>query len=430
VPSSPIVLPGAAEPEVSIVVLLDGSAAMAERCLRAIGAADDRSIACETVLVLNRPGPELEALVRDGTTGARLIVTRANAGAAVGWNLALDVARGARVAVLHEDAEPDAGWLRPLVAALAEHGAGVVGSRLFYGDGRLQSCGWVLCSDGTPLMLDEASAPEAAAAHEPTMADMVSGAAMLIDRDVLRAAGGFDERFHPAVYSDVDICIAAWRQGRPVLSVPTSTARHEAGALDRREDPVLTGPGLRWFLYARNRDRFLAKWGATVRARVAPPVDGTPHAKQATVAAALARLREPVAENGSPPVASREFTATAGLVQADDGTYGLPSEVEARLDAAEEELIREYCAWLAARDATNERELGELRAHIAWRDHELTASRDRVVELERDLAVARDRAAAADAELVALRRDAHTLHLILGGRWWRLRERLRRALRR
>ncbi len=65
-------LPSADNPEVSVIVLLDGAAEMGERCLRAIATADD-AVPCETVILLNDPDPALEDLVRRSTTGGRVI---------------------------------------------------------------------------------------------------------------------------------------------------------------------------------------------------------------------------------------------------------------------------------------------------------------------------------------------------------------------
>jgi O-antigen biosynthesis protein len=257
-------LPSAADPAVSVMVLLDGAVEMGERCLRAIAAADD-AVPVETVVLLNDPDPALENLVRNGTTGAKVVVSRANASVGVGWNLGTAVARAPRIATLHEDTEPDAGWLLPLCEAMTEHGAGAVGSRLYNADGTVQNCGWVLFSDASHMRIDEATAPEVVASSEPTPADMLSGAALLLDREVVEDVGGWDERFYPAIFSDIDISIAMWSRGRLVLSVPASGARHESGAFDRRPSSPLTGPRLRTFLYERHRDRFLAKWGGAVR---------------------------------------------------------------------------------------------------------------------------------------------------------------------
>jgi GT2 family glycosyltransferase len=248
-------LPSAAEPEVSLLIVLDGAAEMAERCLRAVAAG--ASVPCETVILLNDPDPLLEDLVCKGTTGGQVIVSRANAGTGVGWNLGTEVARAPRLATLHEDSEPDAGWLEPLCETMTESGAGAVGSRLYNHDGTVQNSGWVLFSDATVQQINPLSAPDVVAMSEPGPVDLLSSAATLLDREVVRAAGGWDERFQPAVYFDIDISTAAWSQGRSVLSVPASTVRHQSGSLTRRENTPLTGPRLGPFLVERHRASFL-----------------------------------------------------------------------------------------------------------------------------------------------------------------------------
>ena len=147
-------LPSAGDPAVSVIVLLDGAVEMGERCLRAVANADD-SVPFETVILLNDPDPALESFVRTGTRGAKVVLSRANAGPGSGWNLGAEVSDAPRVATLHEDAEPDAGWLAALYKAMDEHGAGAVGSRLYHGDGTVQNCGRVLFSDASHLQIDE-----------------------------------------------------------------------------------------------------------------------------------------------------------------------------------------------------------------------------------------------------------------------------------
>lgn len=411
-----ISLPAAAEPAVSLIILLDGAATMAERCLRAVAAAHDPAIACETVLLLNDPGVELETLVRERTSGARVIIARANAGPAVGWNLAAKLARAPRVATLHEDSEPDAGWLAPLCDAMGEYGAGAVGSRLYNRDGTLQNCGWVLFSDASHMQIDAIDAPEVVAAHKPTPADILSGAAMLIDREALQATGGWDERFHPAVFVDIDISLAIWRQGRLVLSVPASSVRHMSGALDARGDSALTGPRVRSFLFERHRDRFLAKWGAIVRDLEPPPADFDPENARARVQAALQRTRARAEQvragawqpPGPPPSADRRFSGARELsLEREDGAHRLPAEVEAALRASEQEITRDYCRWLSRSEMKALADLAELQRSFVLREQQFA-------ELQ--------------VELASLREAARTLDLVVNGKWWRLRNLIYRAL--
>jgi GT2 family glycosyltransferase len=347
-------LPRADDPEVSVIVLLDGAVEMAERGLRALAAADD-SVASEVVIVLNDPDPELERLARSGTSGATIVLSRANAGPGVGWNLGAAAARAPRLATLHEDSEPQPGWLTPLCETMTETGAGAVGARLFNHDGSIQNCGWVLFADASHWTIDPATAPEVAAATEPTPADMLSGAAMLVDRAAVDAVGGWDERFHPAVFVDIDVSTAIWAQGRPVYSVPASRVIHRSGTFDSRPRSALSGRWLRLFLLERNRGPFIEKWGDRVTDLAPPPADlADPDARAPAVAAALAltrgraaRVRAGGAGEAAPaPQAEARFTGIASPVAESEDLYTLPDALTAALDRAEAELIDEYCRFL------------------------------------------------------------------------------------
>jgi GT2 family glycosyltransferase len=409
-----IELPAAADPAVSVIVLLDGAVEMAERCLGAL-AAHGEEVATETVVVLNDPDPELERFARRSTRGARLVLCRANAGPGVGWNLGAAAARAPRLATLHEDSEPEPGWLPPLLEAMEGHRAGAVGSRLLNGDGSVQNCGWVLFADAAVQPLCDANAAATVAATEPTPADMLSGAAMLVDREAVRAAGGWDERFHPAVFVDIDVSTALWNLGRPVLSVPASRVRHQSFAFDRRRGSALTGPRLREMLLERNRDPFLAKWGPFVTGRAAAPDAADPDAVTAATAAALELTAERAARARAggwrPPLpgarAERRFTGLAEppLVPTAGGMRVAPA-VEAALGEAEAELVAEYCLWLVRREAEDRERLRAVQEALEeWRDHygELQGAHDEL---------------------------ARRLNQILGGRTWRLRSAIMRALRR
>lgn len=396
-----------------MIVLLDGTAEMGERCLRAIADGDD-SVPAETILLLNDPDPALESLARS-TSGAKLVISRANAGPGVGWNLGAAVAKAPRVATLHEDTEPSPGWLAPLVETMTETGAGAVGSRLYNHDGTIQNCGWVLFSDGKHEQINAKTAPEIAAASDPTPADMLSGAAMLMDRKAIDAVGGWDERFQPAVYGDIDISTAMWSRGRLVLSVPTSEVRHLSGAFDTRPNSPLTGPRLRLYLYELHRQRFLDKWGAALGNRGAPPPNLEPASLRLAVEAALVHTNERAKlvrggswkPAGSEPMAERTFTGVAEpVVEESDDVYAVAPPIVEALIEAEHETVGGYCSWLIDREADFFERLHEAGDHI---ENLRTYAAD--LEREHSEAVAR-------------------LDAIHSGRAWRLRTFIHRVLRR
>lgn len=415
-----IELPTPDDPAVSVIVLLDGEVGLAKRCLTALAACEE-TVPFETVLLLNDPDPELERFVRDATRGGRVVLSRANAGPGVGWNLGASVARAPRLATLHEDSEPAADWLAPLMAAMDEHGAGAVGARLYDHDGSVQNCGWVLFADASHQQIDAETAPELVAASEPTPADMLSGAAMLVDREAVEAVGGWDERFHPAVFVDIDVSTALWNLGRPVLSVPASKVRHESHAFDRRGSSPLTGPRLRTVLFERNSVPFLEKWGAFVSGRAAPPDLTDPASVRAAVGAALELTGERAEgvrrPDWSPPRpqarAEARFSNLADppAVPAEEGGFRVAPAIEEALGAAEAELVRDYCLWLVSKEK--------------YEFERLLVAHEELQQWQRD-------GREWEQNLLAIRqeRDQATERLdqILSGKTWRLRTALARLL--
>jgi hypothetical protein len=226
---------------------------------------------------------------------------------------------------------------------------------------------------------------------------------MLLDREAVRAVGGWDERFYPAVFMDIDMSTAMWNHGRLVLSVPASGVRHQSGALGRRQSTALTGPLLARFLFERHRDRFISKWGAAVRGLAPPPADEEPASIRAAVRAALPRTRERAElirsggwrPAGPPARAEHPLTGIPEpVLDAEDGTHTVAAEVDEALDAAELQVVDEYCRWLIAEEKSKTVELWDARMQLQHRDLELADVRRQIEALQsqnQELALTLDR---------------------------------------
>lgn len=70
---------------------------------------------------------------------------------------------------------------------------------------------------------------------EPTKTDWVSGATMMIRREVLDAIGGLDEGYY-TYFDDIDYCFVAAQHGWPTWYVPHSCIVHLAGQTTRVTD--------------------------------------------------------------------------------------------------------------------------------------------------------------------------------------------------
>jgi O-antigen biosynthesis protein len=340
VPVAPIRLPQSDQPQVSIVVLLRADARLAARVLQAIAAAHDHSTDAEVIVVVNTTDRATRTLVSENVIGARAIVRDVNTGTAVGWNLGFEAARGPYVALLHEDSVPEASWLEPLVAALLEHPrAAAAGSRLLHPDGTLQGGGIIAWRDGNVTWLTAQNAPETLAGDVPYPIFHVSSAAMLVDRAVWTAVGGFDERYFPAFRVEVDLGLALWSHGHTVLSVPRSLVRHDLHSTLRGAPSPFRTMTFRRYLQERNRQKFLAKWGAALSFLPAPPeMDSSKFPE--VVEPVLQRLRvrsiEPVSPAVGAPTAARPFT--------EPGAEGL----DRRLEDAHAEVRDGFLAWLVS----------------------------------------------------------------------------------
>jgi len=233
---------------VGIVVVSYKSAALAVDCLRSIAA--ERTGAgphVRCVVIDNASGdePVVAAAIADNGWGdwARVVVAPRNGGFAYGNNLGLkELERDGRVDFVHL-LNPDT-VLRPgAVAALADFlqanpSAGIAGGVFENGDGsewaiafrfpsllgeieqgvRLGLVSRLLARACVPMHMGASAAP----------ADWVSGASMMVKREVFDRVGGLDETFF-LYFEETEFCHRAKRAGYEVWYVPASRVVHIAG---------------------------------------------------------------------------------------------------------------------------------------------------------------------------------------------------------
>ena len=90
-----------------------------------------------------------------------------------------------------------------------------------------------------------------AAGEEPVAVERLAGALMAVRTEVFRRAGGLEEGYF-MYYEDVELCLAAWRQGARVVYLPGVHATHIGGA---------SNTDLTWTLPVKTRSqlRFVAR---------------------------------------------------------------------------------------------------------------------------------------------------------------------------
>ena len=224
--------------DVSVVIVSYNTAGLLRRCLASVGAED-----CTEVFVVDNGSTDgSRELVAAEFPAVRLLANERNVGFSRGNNQALRLASGEFVLLLNPDAELAPGALRLMADYARRHwDVGVVGPRLLYPDGQVQSSRrrfptrGVLFVESTVL---QRWVPNLGwlrryyvadrSADECQEVDWVVGACLLVRGEVVRQVGLFDERFF--MYSEeLDWCrrirLAGWR----VVYLPDAmVVHHEA----------------------------------------------------------------------------------------------------------------------------------------------------------------------------------------------------------
>lgn len=206
-------------------------------------AGDNRSLFTETIVVDNASSDGSAAMVRERFPWVRLIESRENLGFAAGNNLALREARGDTILLLNPDTVVTEGAILRLWQVLtAQPDIGIAGAQLLNADGSLQMSTGVFPSLWSELpLINRRLRPvrRTFAVNTPTgettvhAVDWVSGAALMIKREVVEAIGPLDEDFW--LYTEeTDWCYRARAAGWDVVVVPDARIYHLARAASRQ----------------------------------------------------------------------------------------------------------------------------------------------------------------------------------------------------
>jgi GT2 family glycosyltransferase len=215
-------------PGVVSVVLVNfrGSSDTIE-AVRRLGELDWPQDQLEIVVVENGSGDNSAELIRAAAPQVKLVVSKTNEGFAGGCNRGVAASSGEFVALLNNDAKPDAGWVRAAIERFAESPRiGAVASRVLDWDGKLvdyigSAMTWY--GMGYKPFTAEPIGGTADVARDVLFG---TGSAMFVRRDVYDALGGFDERYF-MFFEDVDL---GWRlnlRGWRFVYEPRSLAYHK-----------------------------------------------------------------------------------------------------------------------------------------------------------------------------------------------------------
>ncbi|WNG60914.1 glycosyltransferase [Archangium gephyra] len=157
---------------------------------------------------------------------------------AQGWaarcNRAAREATGSLLLFLEPGLEPAGpGWLGELASQALRPDVGVVGGTVLSNDAHLECAGLFLDPSGhvTPAFggLPDPSLTAFGGTHWPRNLLAVSGACLMVRRELFVERGGFDEGFLEGG-ADVDFCLRVYRAGRHVLGTPHARLVRHVGS--------------------------------------------------------------------------------------------------------------------------------------------------------------------------------------------------------
>ncbi len=286
---------------ISIVIVNWNSGTRLKRCLSSLL---EHAPGCEIIVIDNASEDRSADFLKDAAPPpARLIGNRINSGFASACNLGWRRSRGEKVLFLNPDTECLPGSVRRLAEPLIlEADVWAAGGLLIDSAGTPQS-GFNVRAFPTVahvaadmLLLEEAWPGNPWSRHyrmsswNPRRAVEVyqpAAACLMVARRALEYLGGFDERFFPAWFEDVDLCRRIWKAGGRIRFEPAAGFLHLGGHSLERLTPELFleyfhTNQIRYFAKHHGRDaaervRKLVVAGMVLRAAlslVRPPVDG------------------------------------------------------------------------------------------------------------------------------------------------------------
>ena len=225
-----------------------------QKCLTSFFAKDPGSF-CEVVVVDNASADGSVELVQKEFPQVRLIENVNNEGFSKANNQGIRYAllnNADYVLLLNNDieiAEPK--WLETMVRVFAANSRiGIVGCKLLFFGGKIQHAGGIIKLRGAYHRGEGET--DRGQFDRVEYVDYVTGAALLIKKDVIQKIGFLDEGYSPLYFEDTDWCVRAFLYGFKIAYTPHPALIHHCGVSASK-----LGPSKKNFYYHRSFVRFV-----------------------------------------------------------------------------------------------------------------------------------------------------------------------------
>ena len=215
-----------ADPDLSIIVVLNNKAHLSYACLHQIATASQSGPRIELIIADSGSTDETSDLL-SRVDGASVMRCEENIGFIRSVNKASEICVADYIVLLNNDATLQERALDFALETIRQNPKiAAVGGRIVLPSGVLQEAGCILWSDGSTAGYGRGhSAVDGAFMFRRSVA-FSSGVFLMVRRDLFVALDGLDDRFAPAYYEDVDLCVRLRQAGFRVVDDPRAVVLH------------------------------------------------------------------------------------------------------------------------------------------------------------------------------------------------------------
>lgn len=223
-----LVLPYSENPTVSIVIPVYNQFGYTYNCLKSI-IKNTTDVEYE-IIIGDDCSTDITQQISELVENVIVAKTKTNVRFLRNCNNAAKLARGKYILFLNNDTQVLPNWLSSLVELIErKDDIGMVGSKLLYPDGTLQEAGGIIWGDGHAWNYGNGQSPNKPEFNYVKEVDYISGAAIMIRRNLWEEIGGFDELFNPAYCEDSDLAFEVRKHGYKLMYQPLSMVVHFEG---------------------------------------------------------------------------------------------------------------------------------------------------------------------------------------------------------
>jgi GT2 family glycosyltransferase/glycosyltransferase involved in cell wall biosynthesis len=229
------------------------------QCLRAL--LDEINLRDTEIIIVNNGSTDAtsQVLAHFGNL-IRVIDNVENQGFVNASNRGATVASGEYLLFLNNQTIVKTGWLESLLDTVKnDPSVGAAGSMLLDSNGRIQEAGGIIWKTGEAYHYGWGELPADRKYNFTREVDYCSAASLLVRKSLFDQLGGFDRRYAPAYYEDVDLCFGIRSLGHRVIFQPLSRVINYEGVTAGRDTAANTK-----ILQVINRKKFAEKWSDTL----------------------------------------------------------------------------------------------------------------------------------------------------------------------